>query len=60
MRKFGIKYARMHPDPVTVRDAFVAVSTEQDWQAVLDRWYSIDTPGRRVTGAEMFETCSAA
>lgn len=60
MRKFGIKYARLHPDPVAVRDAFVAVSTEPDWQAVLDRWYSSDAPGRRATGAEMDETCAAA
>ena len=60
MRKFGIKYARLHPDPVTVRDAFVAVSTERDWQAVLVRWYSIDAPGRRVTGAGIDETCTAA
>jgi tRNA-dihydrouridine synthase len=60
MRKFGIKYARLHPDPVTVRDAFVAVSNERDWQTVLDRWYSTDAPGRRVGGEEFDETCTAA
>ncbi len=60
MRKFGIKYARLHPESVVVRDAFVAVANESDWQAVLDQWYSIDTPGRCVSGAEMDETCTAA
>ncbi|MBS3820159.1 MAG: tRNA-dihydrouridine synthase [Phycisphaerae bacterium] len=39
MRKFGIKYARMHPTPKAVRMAFVAVRTPADWQAVLDRYY---------------------
>ena len=60
MRKFGIKYSRLHPDPIAVRDAFVAVSNERDWQAVLDRWYSTDAPGRRVSALEMDETCTAA
>ena len=60
MRKFGIKYSRLHPEPLAVRDAFVAVSNERDWQAVLDRWYSVDSPGRRVSGAAMDETCTAA
>jgi len=46
MRKFGIKYARVHPDPLGVRDAFVAVSSAADWQAVLDRFYADDGPGR--------------
>jgi len=39
MRKFGIKYARLHPDQQAVRDAFVAVERPADWRAVLDRWY---------------------
>jgi tRNA-dihydrouridine synthase len=39
MRKFGIKYARLHPKARQVRDAFVAVRQPEDWRAVLDRWY---------------------
>ena len=46
MRKFGIKYARVHPDPRGTRDAFVAVKSAADWQAVLERFYADDGPGR--------------
>ena len=45
MRKFGIKYARLHPASLAVRDAFVAVTGPADWQAVLARWYAEDLPG---------------
>ncbi len=45
MRKFGIKYARLHPQTLEVRDAFVAVRKPADWQAVLARWYAEDLPG---------------
>ena len=45
MRKFGIKYAQLHPQSREVRDAFVAVSRPDEWQAVLDRWYAEDLPG---------------
>jgi nifR3 family TIM-barrel protein len=57
MRKFGIKYSKLHPDSDAVRDAFIAVSDESDWQSVLDQWYSADGPGRRVSAQEMDETC---
>jgi tRNA-dihydrouridine synthase len=40
MRKFGIKYARMHTRPKAVRMAFVAVETPADWQGVLDEYYT--------------------
>jgi tRNA-dihydrouridine synthase len=40
MRKFGIKYARMHPHPAQVRVGFVAVRGLADWQAVLDKFYT--------------------
>jgi nifR3 family TIM-barrel protein len=60
MRKFGIKYSRLHPTPRAVRDAFVAVANENDWQAVLARWYSTDAPGRRISGTDVDETCEAA
>jgi nifR3 family TIM-barrel protein len=46
MRKFAIKYARLHPDPLAVRDAFVAVKVNADWEAVLARHYAMDGPGR--------------
>lgn len=39
MRKFGIKYARMHPTPAAVRAAFVAVSRPDHWHAVLEQHY---------------------
>ena len=40
MRKFGIRYARMHPHPKAVRMAFVAVKEPADWHAVLDEHYA--------------------
>ena len=46
MRKFGIKYVRMHPESLTVRDAFVAARTPEEWHAVLDRYYRDDLPGQ--------------
>lgn len=46
MRKFAIKYARCHPDPLAVRDAFIAVTNNAEWQGVLDRFYFVDGPGR--------------
>jgi len=55
MRKFAIKYARLHPEPITVRDAFVAVKVNADWQAVLDRFYAADGPGRDAS-ADVDET----
>ena len=39
MRKFGIKYARLHPNSEQVRDEFVAVGSAADWQKVLEKWY---------------------
>jgi len=40
MRKFGIKYARLHPSPRAVRMAFVAVKRLEDWHEVLEKFYS--------------------
>jgi nifR3 family TIM-barrel protein len=39
MRKFGIKYARMHPEPQKVRAAFVNVARPEQWRAVLEEFY---------------------
>ncbi|MGD9647448.1 MAG: tRNA dihydrouridine synthase [Pirellulales bacterium] len=47
MRKFGIKYSRLHPEHRGVRDAFVAVRAAGSWRDVLERWYAEDLPGRR-------------
>jgi tRNA-dihydrouridine synthase B len=49
MRKFGIKYAQLHPQAKQVRDAFVAVTQPDHWRAVLDRWYAEDLPGVQPT-----------
>jgi tRNA-dihydrouridine synthase len=46
MRKFGIKYAKLHPQTDEVRAAFVSVKTPDEWPAVLERWYADDLPGR--------------
>ena len=46
MRKFAIKYARLHPDHLAVRDAFVGVRVNANWPEVLARFYAEDGPGR--------------
>lgn len=46
MRKIGIKYSRLHPRGADVWRAFIAVKSEADWNAVLERYYSSDGPGR--------------
>jgi tRNA-dihydrouridine synthase B len=40
MRKFGIRYGHLHPTPKKIRIAFVAVKNPEQWQAVLDEFYS--------------------
>ncbi len=45
MRKFGIKYSRMHPQHVQVRADFTAVNQPGAWRGVLDKWYGADGPG---------------
>ncbi len=45
MRKFGIKYARMHPHPRLVRAAFVAIKRPEHWQKVLDEFYTAESDG---------------
>jgi nifR3 family TIM-barrel protein len=45
MRKFGIKYARLHPQHTEVRAGFAAAKTRDQWHAVLDRWYGSSTAG---------------
>ena len=45
MRKFGIKYAALHPRYLEVRDSFIRVKNRADWTAALEKWYSEDLPG---------------
>ena len=46
MRKFAIKYARLHPEYLPVRTAFVDVKVNANWSDVLARFYGEDGPGR--------------
>lgn len=39
MKKFCIKYAQLHPQHETLRDAFISVKCQKDWESVLDKWY---------------------
>lgn len=53
LRKVGIRYADLHPEPKNVRMAFVAAKSAAEWLAVLDKWYDPARtwpPGRRRTG----------
>jgi nifR3 family TIM-barrel protein len=42
MRKFGVYYAKLHPQETAVRDAFVRAKNRDDWLAVLQTWYRDD------------------
>lgn len=46
MRKFGIKYSSLHPLSDHVCGAFIKTRSRQEWEAVLDRWYRDDLPGK--------------
>ncbi|HEY2883526.1 MAG TPA: tRNA-dihydrouridine synthase [Pirellulales bacterium] len=46
MRKFGIKYSKLHPNPLAVRDAFIAVRRPNELAQVLEKFYVEDLPGR--------------
>jgi nifR3 family TIM-barrel protein len=52
MRKFAIKYAQLHPQHEQVRADFCRVQGAEAWQELLNRWYSIDTPGVRPESLE--------
>jgi nifR3 family TIM-barrel protein len=45
MRKFAIKYARLHPCNEQVRAEFCLVRRPGAWRDVLDKWYATDGPG---------------
>jgi nifR3 family TIM-barrel protein len=42
MRKFGIKRAGLHPAPAKVHDAFVSLSSPDDWKRIQDELYFAD------------------
>jgi nifR3 family TIM-barrel protein len=45
MRKFAIKYARLHPNHIEVREGFCKVKEAGGWRDVVTKWYSSDGPG---------------
>jgi nifR3 family TIM-barrel protein len=45
MRKFGIKYARLHPESERVRQAFIEMRRPDDLKTVVEKWYNEDLPG---------------
>jgi tRNA-dihydrouridine synthase len=45
MRKFGIKYSRLHPNHSTIREQFARARSRDEWNHVLKQWYSDDGPG---------------
>lgn len=49
MRKFGLRYADWHPQGDQVRADFIQVQTNEQWQAVVRRWYQHDQPGEYPT-----------
>ena len=46
IKKFGFKYARLHPETAAIRSAFQQMRTEDDWQLILKNFYEIDGPGQ--------------
>jgi nifR3 family TIM-barrel protein len=46
MRKFGVKYAALHPEYVRVREAYTQVRSREDWERLFQQWYADDAPGR--------------
>jgi len=57
MRKFAIKYSRLHPDSLAARDAFIAVKQQEELRRVLDRLYSEDLPGRHPDRVDETASC---
>ena len=45
MRKFGIKYSQLHPQPSSPRSLQVPLPRTSG-RPVLDKWYAEDLPGR--------------
>ena len=43
MRKFGIKRAKLHPEPAKVHEAFVTLSSSEDWARIRADVYGVET-----------------
>lgn len=46
IKKFGFKYARLHPQTGELRGAFQNLRTIEDWEVILETFYSVDCAGR--------------
>ncbi|HBO43649.1 MAG TPA: tRNA-dihydrouridine synthase [Planctomycetaceae bacterium] len=46
MRKFGIRYAALHPHSEEVRRAFIEMHRPEQLSGLIERWYAEDLPGR--------------
>ncbi len=51
MRKFGIRFARHHPEGDAVKKRFIGVKSLADWHAVLDEHYANDRAGVSIDDA---------
>lgn len=60
MRKFGIKFAAHHPRGHTVKQAFIAVRSLDDWQQVLKDHYAIDGTGQAIDNESSHTATSAS
>ena len=60
MRKFGIRFARHHPDGEAVRQAFIAAKDITQWHAAIATHYEHDGPGVRTDEALPDEATPAA
>ncbi|MEZ5942180.1 MAG: tRNA-dihydrouridine synthase [Planctomycetaceae bacterium] len=47
MCQFNFKYAPLHPEHETVRNAFATLRTDEQWQAVMDQFYPVDGANSR-------------
>ncbi|WP_417848205.1 tRNA dihydrouridine synthase [Thalassoglobus sp.] len=46
IRKFGFKYARLHPEADELRKAFGKSKTADDWEKLIRNFYTQDGPGQ--------------
>ncbi len=62
LRKFSLKYAKLHPELEAVRNAFATVREWSAWEAILRDHYAVDAPGCRPQPNESAEltTCQPA
>ena len=57
MRKFGIKYASLHPSHEEVRTKMTRIKSGDDFREVLDHWYHNNAPGIEPICDEVASTC---